>query len=287
MEQKITRMIDSYDKHPAITSVLSFDCSRHIQSIEGFDLLILIVTNDDLETDHISHYIKDNVRIQELLIYTKDLERRIFSGQNGNIVQWILQGEIVLDKGSYLQHLKSQLIHISNPMMEQRLLNEFSCFLRKSLLCKQYLQEGHVLDAFSEILEALRHWARIAIIEEGHDPELTVWNQLRKINPGVYKLYEELTSSSETLEQRVQLVLLGCEFTMLSKMENCCSLLIRILSSRRNPWSLKELMEHPDLQAVSYDYAVVLHHLVKRKLIKEVAVVDSLDLDRLYLKYTV
>ena len=96
---------------------------------------------------------------------------------------------------------------------------EFSLFISKFIQSKEYLAEEHYLDAYSNILESLHHWARIVIIEENHYPELTVWRQVRLINPGVDKLYEELTLSSETLRQRVELVILACEFSVMSKMK--------------------------------------------------------------------
>ncbi|HEY0826503.1 MAG TPA: nucleotidyltransferase-like protein, partial [Bacilli bacterium] len=211
--------------------------------VDGYDLLFLIISeNRDLlnYTNYTSHYIKENYRIQERRIHPEGLEAWIVNGTNRSVIQWIIQGEILLDRETYLEGLRHRLLEFPQWMREQKLLIEFSMFLRTYLQSRDYLQEGHTLDAYSQILKALHHWARIVIIEAGIHPEVTVWSQVRRINAGVYKLYEELTLSKETLEQRVELVLLASEFSAMSKMAACCTLLMRVLESRDTPWSAME-----------------------------------------------
>jgi hypothetical protein len=154
---------------------------------------------------------------------------------------------------------------------EQKLLSEFSQFVRSYLQAKQDLKDGQVLDAYSNVLSSLHYWAHIALVEEGMHPELTVWEQMRRVNPGIYKLFEELTTSGETLEKRVQLVLLACEFSILNKMESSCALLIRLIESRSESWTPSELLQHPDLSGLSLELSVLLQKLVNRGCIREIA----------------
>lgn len=191
-----------------------------------------------------------------------------------------------MDQDLYLKGLGHQLLEYPENLREQKLFFEFTLFLKSYLQCKQYIKEGHVLDAFSNILDALHHWARIVIVEEGFHPESTVWAHIRRINPGVYKLYEELTQSKETLEQRVQLVLLACEFSVMSKMERCCAMLTRILASENKLWSPDELKAHPELGGITIELASLLNKMAQKSLIKEVAVTVDQDMSLLELKYT-
>src|SRR5690348_15490534 len=144
---------------------------------------------------------------------------------------------------------------------EQQLLVEFSLFHSKFLLTKEYLAAGDGLDAYSKVLEAMHHWAHLAIIEADFLPELTVWRQVHSINPGIYKLYEELILNSETVEKRVELVLLACEFSVMSKIKIYCSLLLRLIESREEAWSTDEIGNHTDLQHLDFDLPTTLHKL--------------------------
>ncbi|MEX2461622.1 MAG: nucleotidyltransferase-like protein [Paenibacillaceae bacterium] len=253
---------------------------------DAFDLLVVVVAESKDITKSLFHYIKEGYRIQERWISPADLELWLFNRENRNIIYWILQGEILLDQGTYLESLRHRLLEFPELFKEQKLLMEFSLFLSKFIQSKEYLAEGHYLDAYSSILESLQHWARIVIIEEDNHPELTVWRQVRLINPGVYKLYEELTLSSETLRQRVELVILACEFSVMSKMKSCCKLLLRILEERNSPWSVDEIQAHVDLKHLRINVSLLLDKLVKKSLIREVAVSLDDTFSELELRYT-
>ncbi|WP_261304492.1 nucleotidyltransferase-like protein [Paenibacillus andongensis] len=272
---------------PRIISVMAVDNPKQLPSLtDGFDTLLLIVTNDLSLNNHTTNYIRDDSRIQERWVDPSSIEQWIRQGINRNILHWLLKGEILLDQNTYLEGLRHRILEFPGDLREHKLLVEFSHFLRKYLQSKEYILDEHLLDAYNNILEALHHWARIVIIEDGYHPEITVWRQIRAINPGVYKLYEELTMSKETLKQRVQLVLLACEFSVMSKMERCCKAFIQILRENEQPLSTDELQQHSQLVELRSELPLLLNKLVKKGLIKEVAFLIDEDNSEIELRYT-
>ncbi|MGO4270473.1 nucleotidyltransferase-like protein [Paenibacillus sp. TAF58] len=270
-----------------IISVMAVDNPKQLPSLtDGFDTLLLIVTNDLSLNNHTTNYIRDDSRIQERWVDPSSIEQWIRHGSNRNILHWLLKGEILLDQDTYLEGLRHRILEFPGDLREHKLLVEFSHFLRKYLQSKEYILDEHLLDAYNNILEALHHWARIVIIEDGYHPEITVWRQIRAINPGVYKLYEELTMSKETLKQRVQLVLLACEFSVMSKMERCCEAFIQILRENEQPLSTDELQQHSQLVELRAELPLLLNKLVKKGLIKEVAVLIDEENSEIELRYT-
>ncbi|RED56711.1 nucleotidyltransferase-like protein [Cohnella lupini] len=239
--------------------------------IDGMDRLVLIVTKTPTPEKGTEHWIWNDTRILVRRVTPDILERWIVSSPNRNVIYWLLQGEVLVDRDGYLTSLRDRLMDWSPLIREQKILSEFSQFVRSYLQAKQDLRDGRVLDAYSNILASLHYWAHIALVEEGMHPELTVWEQMHRVNPGIYKLFEELTTSGETLEQRVQLVLLACEFSILNKMESSCALLIRLIESRSESWSPAELLQHPDLAGLSLELSVLLQKLVQRGCIRETA----------------
>ncbi|MFD1954327.1 hypothetical protein ACFSL6_09085 [Paenibacillus thailandensis] len=191
-----------------------------------------------------------------------------------------------MDKRGYFGQLQEQPVENAGFKRERRLLEAFAKFLKEYSIAKQHLQDQHILDAHSHIVAALHHWARIVLAECGQEPAQAIWVQLRSVHPGIYKLYEELTASPETLQQRVELALLASEFSVMSKMKDCCAIVLDILESRKEPWSLEELYKHPKLEGIEADLALVMGKLAKRFFIKEVAVMPaSEDPDGLELRY--
>lgn len=244
-------------------------------SVDGFDLLLLAVTRETPEKNYIFHYSKDGYAIQERRIGQEALRHWILFGENRNVIEWIMKGEIVVDKGGFLAGIRRELMEFPRDMRASKLLVEFSLFLRRFLQSREYLNQGHHLDAYTNIMEALFHWARLSIIEQGAHPEVTVWEQVRKFNLGIYKLYEELIDSDETLEQRVRLVLLACDFNVMSKMATWCELLLQVLESREKPFTPTELKYHERLRPLHMDLTLVLRQLAKRGVIREVLVLAN------------
>ncbi|NQX64469.1 nucleotidyltransferase-like protein [Paenibacillus qinlingensis] len=281
------QLLLKFRNDPRIISVMAVDNPKQLPSLtDGFDTLLLIVTNDLRLNNHTTNYIRDDSRIQERWTDQTSIEQWIRHGVNRNILHWLLKGEILLDQNTYLEGLRHRILEFPGDLREHKLLIEFSHFLRKYLQSKEYILDDHILDAYNNILEALHHWARIVIVEDGYHPEITVWRQIRAINPGVYKLYEELTMSKETLKQRVQLVLLACEFSVMSKMEHCCEAFIQILRDSEHPLSSDELQQHAQLVEIKSELPLLLNKLVKKGLIKEVAVIIDEQTSEIELRYT-
>lgn len=270
-----------------LTGIVAFPANpAFFTQTDGFDGIVIAVFEAGSTETSILHYIKDGMRIQERRYAVDALEKQAYCGEHRNIIHWIVQGEIWVDRRGYLEGLQKHLADFPDPDRERRLFAEFASFLRTYLQSKEYLQAGHVLDAYSNILEALHHWARIILIEEGVYPEVTVWQQVRTINAGVYKLYEELTTSCETLTQRVELVLLACEFSVMSKMESCCGPVLRHLAESAEPLGIGELINREDFRDFAPQLPILLSKLARKMLIREVAVPAEGDLSLMEVKYT-
>ncbi|MEK8132265.1 nucleotidyltransferase-like protein [Paenibacillus filicis] len=286
MESLKKQHLDRLRKDETVLGVLVVDNPSPYSAVtDGFDFLLLVVSRHAERADQQIHYIEDHLRIQERWIIPQMLDALILHGEQPNVFYWILKGEILLDREMYLESLRHRVLEFPEELREHKLLIEFSKFLRSYLQSKDYLIGEHLLDAYNNILEALQHWARIVIVEAGYHPEVTVWSQVRLINPGVYKLYEELTLSSETLKQRVQLVQLACEFSVMSKMERCCKVLLDQLASREEAWSLQELQQLPGLSDVKSELPLLLNKLVRKALAAEVVHTADPELSLLELRY--
>ncbi|TBL80535.1 nucleotidyltransferase-like protein [Paenibacillus thalictri] len=282
------QLAERLGRNPDVLSVSVIDKSKLQSSLtDGFDLLLLVISNRLHAGNQLFHYIRDNLRIQERWVDPESLEQWILRGTHRNMFHWILKGEIILDRDTYLEGLRHRMLEFPPDLRAKRLLIEFSGFLRCYLQSKEFVLEEQMLDAYNNIMEALHHWARIVIIEEGAHPEVTVWKQVKTINPGVYKLYEELTFSSETLKQRIELVLLASDFSVMSRLESCCGLLLDILKSRPEAWSMNELQLLADLREVSAELSLLMNKLVQKSVVKELVYSDDLELSNLELRYTI
>ncbi|MBW5449383.1 hypothetical protein GE107_25485 [Cohnella sp. CFH 77786] len=271
LESKDWYYLDLFGKEEGMIGLLLVhDPYSGLPFADGTDRLVLIVRNRVSPQEEIEHWLRDDVRIQVRRVTLDTLNRWVIHGDRTG-VGWLVQGELLSDETGRIAELRHFLEEWPGELRERKLLVAFSRFIMSYMLAKTDLQNGQVPDAYGHILACLRYWSNICLIEQGMLPEMTVWEQMRLVNPGIYKLYEELTDSPETVEKRVQLVVLACEFSIQTKMRSSCSLLLRVLASRAEPWSVAELREDSRLHGLPLDLTLLLRKLVHRGLAREVA----------------
>ncbi|MCA1294462.1 hypothetical protein LBW89_15670 [Paenibacillus sp. alder61] len=244
--------------------------------LHDFELLVLVVCEEtDSSLIQIEHCLSGSLQYQMRYIGRNELLQWVVSGEHPDIVHCFLQGEVIWDVGGKVTELRKDLTRFGGGMRERRKLKEFAGFLRTYVEAKHYAHEQDFMDAYYCVLQSLKHYARIELIDEGIVPGDRVWEQTQSLNTVVRKLFDELTDSKETLEQRVELVLLACEFSVMSRMEDCCSPLLRILGSRKEAWSIQELLELPELGYIRKELPMMIRKLVYRSLVKQSAVISG------------
>lgn len=275
MSDTVHTYLNNYKSDTQVDGVVAVDCrDLNTQLVDGYDFLFLVICSDD-SAEVISHYKQGHLRIQEHRVTRGGLERWMLTGANRNIMQWVLGGTIELDRSGWLTNLREQWTLFPTPLRDKKLMIEFSAFLRVYSRCQEYLRTGQTMDAYSQVNAMLHHWARIYITEAGLHPEVMVWRQVYDINPGVYKMYQELQESDETLEQRVELVLLAIDFSIIRRITDCNQLLLSLMRSRDEAWAVRDLQQHPQIAELEIDLNLILQKLVEKRVIKEVAVPQS------------
>ena len=134
------------------------------------------------------------------------------------------------------------------------------------------LFESHqFLDAYNHVVHSLHHLARLAVIENGLHPELTIWHQVKQIDPEIYKLYEELVNSEETIEKRLELLFLASEFMIHSRTSIGCRPFIGD-SCNKEYWIFNEIMSEEELIPYSVDLTVLLEYLIDKGFVDVVSI---------------
>lgn len=287
MEQIKKQLLELYSKRQDVHGlVLMHNTERFPFHTNEYVYYLLVISNKESIFPKVEHLEIEQQRIFVRTAHLKEVDNPTAMQSRYNIMDWLMSGEIISDREHYLAEMKQHIIEFPSKLRDQRKLSEFSGYLESLFQAKRNMAEDNILDAYSQILISIHHWAHIVLIEEGIHPELTVWKQLRKVHPGVYKLYEELIASPETIKQRVELVMLACEFSVMSKMKACCKYLLDIMKEKEEPWSISELQQHPQLQYLLEDITLVVQKLVQGHHLKEVAIMNNDSLDHVVeLKY--
>ncbi|VDG99398.1 Uncharacterised protein [Lysinibacillus sphaericus] len=110
---------------------------------------------------------------------------------------------------------------------------ELAKLVRRYMEGKTFFEQLHYMDAYHHAVQSLHHLARLSVIEKGILPEVTVWSQVKKIDPSIYKLYEELIMSDEPIEKRLELMFLASEFFIHNRTEYGARHILEVMSQKR------------------------------------------------------
>ncbi len=233
---------------------------------DNLDAVLLVVVNDSDATTLIKHYEFEDKKASLTVMTNEDLQEAILLGTNRRIVEWILNGRVLFDRNEYLVKLIERIKTFPFAERKLKIGIEYGKLIRRYIEGKAFFESNQLLDAYNHIVHALHHLARLEVIDRGFYPEVTVWNQVKHIEPQIYKLYKELVESDETLEKRLELLFLASDFLIHSKTEIGAAHIISIMSEKES-WFYNELYHHPELKYYSVDLSIILEFLVERKYI--------------------
>lgn len=239
---------------------------------DSFDYVLLVITDKNDEPVFVKHYAYQDKKAALYTVTMEKVREWLLLGSNRRLIEWLHSGKIIFDRNEQILELKQEVLEF--PFCGRKLKKgmEFAKLIRRYTDGKSFFDTGHYLDAYNNIVHALHHLSRLEIIERGFYPEVTVWDQVKHIEPQIYKLYEELLTSEESLEKRLELLFLAIEFLIYSRMEIGTEHLRSILSMKEEPWTIAELMVNPELKHYAIDLSVLLEYLIEKKIVGVVCV---------------
>ncbi|MGK7379973.1 nucleotidyltransferase-like protein [Planococcus sp. 1R117A] len=233
---------------------------------DTFDSILLIITKENETPVFTKHYTYLNKKAAMHIVTERQLHKWLLLGTNRKIVDWLFHGRIIYDRNEFMEKLKMELKDYPFYGRKIKMGMEFSKLIRRYLEGKVFFEEKNYLDAYHHIVESLHHLARLAVLENGLPPEVTVWTQVKQMEPAIYKLYEELVLSDEALEKRLELLFLASEFFIHSRTKDGAQH-IREVMEQKERWTIQELHEQEELRNYSSNLEVFIEFLVEKDLI--------------------
>lgn len=233
---------------------------------DTFDSILLIITKENETSVYTKHYTYLDKKAAMHIVTEKQLKKWLLLGTNRKIVDWLFNGRIVYDRNDFMDKLRTELKDYPFYGRKIKMGMEFAKLIRRYLEGKVFFEGKHYLDAYHHIVESLHHLARLAVLENGLPPEVTVWAQVKQMEPAIYKLYEELVLSDEPLEKRLELLFLASEFLIHSRTRDGAQH-IREVMEQKDRWTIQELHEQEELRNYSSNLEVLIEFLIDKDLL--------------------
>lgn len=242
---------------------------KSFSSTDSFDAILLIIVREADKPLFIKHYSYSDKKAAMHIITEEQLREWILLGSNRKIFEWINDSKILFDRNEFVAHLKTELREFPFYGRKIKMGVEFAKLIRRYVDGKALFENHQYLDAYNHVVHSLHHLARLAVIENGFHSELTVWHQVKQIEPEIFKLYEELVNSEETLEKRLELLFLASEFLIHSRTHLGAAHLLDILKGKEY-WSFDQIMNEKEVTPYSVDLEVLIEYLIDKHLIEVV-----------------
>ena len=268
MEHILRPIYQERASQPDTLGVILVTKREEIQSItDTFDAVLLIIVKDAELPIFTKHYLHEDKKMAMHVVTEALLMKRLNIGVDRRIIDWVFFGKIMFDRNEFLHHLRERLQDYPFFGREIKTGIQFSKLLRRYFEGREFFNRGNYFDAYSHVVESLHHLARLSVIDNGLYPEVTVWSQVKKIEPSIYKLYEELVMSTESLEKRLELLFLAIEFSINSKTHDGAQHILETMLTKET-WSIQQLHNHPELRFYSKDLEVFVEYLIDKDYIK-------------------
>ena len=264
MEQVLRPIYQERASQPNTLGVILVEkCEEKSNVTDTFDTVLLIIVKDAGQPVFTKHYVYEGKKVALHTVTEKLIRKWLLIGSNKKVIDWIFFGKVLFDRNDFLHKLKIELQEFPYKGRKIKTGIQFSKLIRRYLEGKEYFDQGSYLDAYNHVVDSLHYLGRLSIINSGLYPEVTVWEQVKKIEPAIYKLYEELTLSDEPIEKRLELLFLASEFLIHSRTQDGARHIVEVMMTK-DRWTIQELHGHNELITYSVDLEVFVEYLVDK-----------------------
>lgn len=268
MEHILRPIYQERASHPDTLGVILINKRDDASNMtDTFDSILLIIVKQADQAIFSKHYLDGDTKMAMHIVTESRLRKWLFIGTNSKLVDWIFFGKVLFDRNEFLYKLRSELQEFPFEGRKIKTGIQFSKLIRRYLEGKEFFERGDYLDAYNHVVDSLHHLARLSIIDSGLYPEVTVWSQVKKIEPAIYKLYEELVMSNETLEKRLELLFLASEFLINARTHDGAQHIVEVMLTKES-WTIQELHEQEELSYYSTELEVFVEYLIDKSYIE-------------------
>jgi hypothetical protein len=272
MEDILRSIYQERSSHPNTVGVVVVEKrQKAITATDTFDVIMLIIVKENSDPVFVKHYSYEDKKAAMHIVTEKQINDWLLIGNNKKIFDWLYNGKIVFDRNERIANLKHELREFPFFGRKIKMGIEFAKLIRRYSDGKVLFDNFNYLDAYNHVVHSLHHLARLAVIENGFHPEVTVWHQVKQIEPEIYKLYEELICSEESIEKRLELLFLASEFLIHKRTKVGCQHILEVMENKEY-WSFSELMTHDELAPYSVDLGILVEYLIEKKILDVVNV---------------
>ncbi|ERM17413.1 nucleotidyltransferase-like protein [Brevibacillus laterosporus] len=253
-----------------VLSVMAIEQAEKIELLsEGVDLISFIIVNDHEPNWLVKQYQFKKIALEEHTVSQWQIQQWCLQGAPKRARQLLKQADMIFDKSNFMKDKMSCLLQLPRERKKQLIYKHYMAVLHHFSQAKELLQQQKIPDSFQNALQALFHWACLELVEADEIFDEPVFYKVKTIAPTVYKLYEEVITSLELLDKRIELLLLPIEIQLMAKIKIGSEFLFEQMQNEYRPWRLEQMLELFESEDYKESMPLLLDKMVKRGLLHE------------------
>ncbi|WP_280770119.1 nucleotidyltransferase-like protein [Salipaludibacillus daqingensis] len=265
MDELLRQLYQDRTNDEDTLGIISMEKRKQLDAnTDYFDVVLFVILSDNKPDWEIKHYEYDGYKVAMHLVNTLQLNDWLLNNSNRKVIDWLVNGKVIYDRNEFMKKFRQQMMEFPIEERQIKIGVEFSKLIRRFTDGKSLYYEGHYLDSYNQIVHALHHLARLSVIEHGFYPEVTVWQQVKKIEPEIHKLYSELVTGNESIDKKLELLLIANEFELMTKTKLGSAHLLELMKTKDEPWTIQELKDQLSIHEYSLDLSILLEYLVQK-----------------------
>lgn len=271
MEDALRKLYDNREMKEQALGILLIRKESGLEGVTNYqDAIILVIKTQFHLKQSIEHHLIEGKKVAVHIVSWELCKEWLMIGNNPQFIDWFFNGTILYQVEHSIEMIKNSIRELPIVNKEKKIGLEYAKLIREREAAKMLYETDNYLDSYFHIMRALNHQARLSVIEKGFIPELTVWKQVKYIEPEIYKLYQEMLEGEELLAKKIELALLATEFSITAKLNIGAAHIIKVMINKSRPLTIEEMLCDKELYEYRIELELLLEHLLDRGIIVNV-----------------
>ncbi|MFD1708274.1 nucleotidyltransferase-like protein [Siminovitchia sediminis] len=271
MENLLRPLVNHCAARPTTMAVLLFDQTNEELIGQGsLDVIIWAVVIEQEQLEQSRHFYLQGMKVGLVTMDERLFRERLY--KNSNSLPLLSKGEVLFERDRYMESIQNEPPEQSNKL---KIGVEFAELIHDFTLGKKLFKKGKFLDAYNRLINSLYRLARLTLLERGELIQPALWDQIKQRKPDIIKLFDELITSGEPIEKRLELLFLASGFLIFSNIPKGAEHILEILEEHQI-WNYEMVEQHPEIKYYGSNIETLLEYLIDNDMVRAIRVESNI-----------
>lgn len=281
-EQHLNAVYDEWMKSDNVEAIIIYDGKeKHL----SFGDVFIVVIDREIEMEEVRYLEFDGERATVSFMNKDEMNKYLYLKTESDPFYCLIKGDIIFERKDLISKSREKIEDYLYTNKEKALGVTFSMVVMNYKNAKDLFHLNNYLDSYSKLFKTIEGLAEFVMIKQGDAFEGFNISELKQIDLEVYKLYEELVTNEESIEKRLELILLAVGYIVAKELKLGAKHLFDVIEEKET-WKFNELFHHPGLIDYGLSLGFLLDYLSEKNAVDTNYLQDGITQNEIVYKKT-